>query len=115
MPAAPHFVNFTLTDLPQIIDIDKGVVIKLDEIHGRFGGNLVNDFACLYGSVTFVVVHTLAYHDIPAYFWCHVYWRMLWHDVEFAFNVVIQEVVNVQDWIFVVGNVEPGLHDRHLV
>ena len=84
MTASPQFVNFTLTDLHQIIDVDMGVIIKLDEIHRSFGGNFVNDFACILGSVSFIVLHTFAYQDVRA---CFLFWRTLWHDVEVDFSV----------------------------
>ena len=99
MSASPQFVNFTLTDLHQIIDIDMGVIINFDEMHRRFGGNFVNYFACLLGSLSFIVLHTFVCQDIHA---CFLFWRTLWHDVEVAFSVVIQMVVKVQDSIFLV-------------
>jgi len=53
-------VNFTLTDLfHQIIEVDVDVTIKLDEVHGRLGWNLVNDFADLFGPVASGELHTL--------------------------------------------------------
>lgn len=115
MLASLHFVNFTLMDLHKIIDVDMKVIIKLNEIHGRFSGTLANDFSCLLYTISFVVLHTFVCQEIPSYLRGHLYWKTFWHDVEVAFNVVNQIVVKVQDQIFLIGNIEPGIPGRQLI